>query len=99
MRYSVFDYGRQVYDYYETPDAGGTHAPAAPIRGRTQLGATVDQAAWKLPLSARKIGSGNMPIGRIATLGGGGILGDVPDNTMKLGLVAGLAYLAWRHLR
>jgi hypothetical protein len=96
MRYSVYDYTRRGYDYYEAPGPGGTHAgspPAAPTRG--QLGAAPDRASWKLPLGARKVGSGERPQGRIASLSGA----DLTSDPIRLGILAVVAYFGWRALR
>lgn len=94
--YSVYDYTRRVYDYYDAPGPGGTHAGSPPIP-RTQggLGAPPDRASWKLPGGARKLGSGEMPQGRIASLGGADVLSD-PSRLMAY---AAIAYVGWRLLR
>lgn len=100
MIYSVYDYDRHAYDYYEGDGPRGTHAGAPPISSsRNELGATVDQAAWKVPPGAKKVGSGELPRGRIAAMGG---LGDLMIGGQSLGRVAvfgALAYFAWRHFR
>ena len=102
MRYSVYDYTRRAYDYYDAPGPGGTHAGSPPIakplplaKVGAQLGATPDQAAWKLPGGARKVGSGEMPQGRIASLDGADLFSD----PMRIAVYAGLAYAAWRLFR
>lgn len=95
MRYSVYDYTRRAYDYYDAPGPSGTHAGSpAIVRPMGGLGVAPDSASWRLPIGARKIGSGEMPQGRIASLGGD----EIPDPT-RLILYAGVAYLAWRILR
>lgn len=92
--YSVYNYDRRLYDYYEGPGPSGTHAGAPPLLSLGGIGATPDAAAWRLPAGSRKIGSGEMPRGRIASLGefraGDGL---------KLGMLGLSAYLAWRYLR
>jgi len=96
MRYSVYDYSRRAYDYYEAPGPGGTHAGSPPkpaIVG--DLGAAPDRASWRLPAGARKIGTGEMPQGRIASLGGA----DVFSSPASVVMYAALAFVAWRILR
>lgn len=99
MRYSVYRYPTRSYDYYEDSRTSGTHAGAPPVRGRSDLGATPDQVAWALPVGARKVGSGEFPIGRIATDGAGSGLGDLTESPMRLGMIALVAYVAWRTFR
>lgn len=97
--YSTYDYTTKLYTYWEGAGPGGTHAGAPPIRAHKPLGASPDQASWLLPVGARKVGTGALPRGRIATIGGGA-LGDIGESsTGKIALLAGAAYLAWRYLR
>lgn len=96
MMYSVYDYTARRYDYYDAPGPGGTHAGAPPItKTLGGLGSTPDQASWKLPPGARKVGSGDLPQGRIASLAGADLLSD----PLRLGVCAVIAYVAWRALR
>jgi hypothetical protein len=98
--YSVFDVNTKRYSYYEGTGPGGTHAGTPPIRAHADIGATPDQAAWIVPVGARKVGSGELPKGRIASFGGGGALGDFSgDGVVKAGVVGFLAYLAWKAFR
>lgn len=97
LRYSVYNYTRRSYDYYEGPGPGGTHA-GSPAAGRTApdgIGTGPDQASWRLPAGARKIGAGDLPVGRIASLDGADELGGHKD----LIVLAAIAYLGWRMLR
>ncbi len=95
-RYSVYDYTRHAYDYYEAPGPGGTHAGSPPApRGVGDLGAEPGRASWKLPGGARKVGSGDMPQGRIASLDGADALSD-PTTLVALAV---LAYVGWRMCR
>jgi hypothetical protein len=100
MIYSVYDHDRKVYDYYEGQGPRGTHATAPPVPlSQGQLGATSSQAAWKVPPGSRKIGSGDLPRGRIAAMGG---LGDIMigDNSLaRIAVFGVLGYIAWRHFR
>jgi len=97
MRYSVYDYTRRQYDYYEGPGAGGTHAGSPPVvRSIGGVGASPDQAAWRLPVGSRRVGSGEFPQGKIASLGLGGV--DLSQSGPLL-LYGAIAYLAWRFLR
>jgi hypothetical protein len=96
MRYSVYNYDRHAYDYYETPGAGGTHAGSPPApRSIGEIGAPVDRAAWKLPAGAKKVGSGFLAQGRIASLGGA----DASWDSTTMIAYAAVAYVAWRILR
>ena len=97
MRWSVYDPNRRVYVYYDGPGPKGTHAGSPPARSRSALGATPEGAAWKLPSSAVKVGEGELPQGRIASVAYAMPLGDV--DPAGLGIVAVIAYLAWRKLR
>jgi hypothetical protein len=69
MLYSVMNTKSRQYDYYETGEAESSwHAPPAPrARAATALGAVPEDAAWPLPSGARRVGSGEMARGRIAT--------------------------------
>jgi len=99
--YSVYSYDRRQYDYYEAPSIGGTHAgapPKAPARHAT--GATPEGGTWRLPFGAKKVGTGDMPKGRIAATGihlGG--LGDLAADLPRVAVIAGVAILAWRYWR
>jgi hypothetical protein len=96
MKYSVYDYTRRAYDYYEAPGPGGTHAGSPPLaKSLGQIGTAPDRASWKLPLGARKVGTGERPQGRIASLAGA----DLTSDPIRLGIVAVIAYLGWRALR
>ena len=97
MRYSVYDPNRRIYTYYEGPGPSGTHAASPKVRGKSELGAVPELAAWKLPSSAVKIGEGEKPVGRIASVARSMPLGDV--DLPSLGVYAVIAYLAWRHLQ
>lgn len=99
MRYSVYNYDTRQYDYYEGSGPSGTHAGSPPKTFmKSALGATPEQAAWKLPPNAVKVGSGAMPEGRIASrasaLSG---LGSIDVGTGgKIALALGIAYVAWK---
>lgn len=96
MRYSVYNYTSKVYDYFDGPGPGGTHAKAPTMSaGIGAIGATPEQAAWRVPFASRKIGSGPMPQGRIASLGDDAGSGSLPGPV----LAVGAAVLAWWMLR
>lgn len=99
MRYSVWNPGARAYDYYEAPGLAGTHADAPPrAAAAAELGATPDQAAWPLPVTAIKVGVGDVPQGRIASIGndaGGVFKIDLPRSLAY----AAAGYLLWRVLR
>ncbi len=100
MTFSVWNYGRKSYDYYDDgrPNAT-THAGAPPISGTfgDAIGDPPEACAWRLPIGARKVGSGDLPQGRIATAGGLSAMGDA--GVARVGVIAVAAYLAWRFLR
>lgn len=95
MNYSVWNNGTRKYDYFTAPGTPEIHAGAPPrVRG-SDLGATPEQAAWPLPLGARRVGSGELPRGRIASLGDSG--GGLFDIDLKKSVIYGIAgYLLWR---
>jgi len=95
MRYSVWNNGTRAYDYYETSEVANIHADAPPRVSGSALGATPDQAAWPLPSGARRIGAGETPEGRIASIGEFGGVGGITD----LIIYGAIAYGAWRLLR
>jgi hypothetical protein len=95
MRYSVYNYGTKSYDYYDDGKPSPTHAGPPPVAPMGDIGETPEAAAWRVPIGARKVGSGELPQGRIASMGGLPIGGDA----VKLGLLAVAAYFAWRHFR
>lgn len=100
MIYSVYNTETRAYDYYEGPGPKGTHAGAPPISGGNQIGATVTQAAWKVPPGAHKVGTGELPKGRVASIASLGSLGDaIGIDGKKLAMIGVAAYLAWRFLR
>jgi len=103
ITYSVWNYGTRSYDYYTAPGAPATHAGRPPVRGGSSLGAAPEQAAWPLPAGARKVGSGPLPKGRIASTSGGISLGglgavDLSD-PVTVGAVIVLSYVAWKNRR
>lgn len=95
MQYSTYDYTTRMYTYWSAPGVSGTHAgaPSAPS-SRNAIGVTPEAAAWRLPWGAKKIGTGPLPKGRIAS--DAAALGDMTSDLPRLGLIAGVAYIAWR---
>jgi len=95
--YSIWDFRRKLYDYYRGPGDGATHAGPSKIRSNSEIGAIPELAAWTLPAGSVKIGSGPMPQGRIASMGG---LGDLDSGDgVRVGLLMLAAYFAWKVLR
>lgn len=98
MIYSVWHQGLKKYEYYRTPELQNTVNTPAPahIRG-TKFGATVEQAAWPLPPSAVKFGSGEMARGRIASHRATA-LGAFTMDTSTIGLIGlGIAtFVLWK---
>jgi len=76
--YSVWNQGAGTFDYYETTEQQNMLNVERPthIQSRT-LGSTVTQAAWPLPASARKVGQGPIPRGKIAARKSAAALGEV----------------------
>lgn len=100
MIYSVYRYGARTYDYYEAPGKDETHAGAPPIRSHKPIGATLEQASWVVPPGARRVGSGELPRGRIAVLPGAALGSYVESGSFaKVAILGGLLWLTWRHIR
>ncbi len=93
MVFSVYDYGTKRYSYYDDGKPSETHAGAPAVISLGGIGESPDRAAWRLPVGATKIGEGDMPRGRIASLG------SFQSSTPKILLLLGAAYLGWRYLR
>ncbi len=94
MKYSVWNNASRRYDYYQAQGDARIHAGAPPRAATTELGATPEEAAWPLPSSAVKVGSGEVPEGRIASTVGGGSF------DLKQLLVYGvIGYVAWRMIK
>jgi hypothetical protein len=94
MKYSVWNNATRRYDYYTAQGDTGIHAGAPPRASTSELGATPDQAAWPLPADATKVGSGELPQGRIAsTEAKSGVSFD------KLFLYAAAGYFLWRMIK
>lgn len=100
MRYSVWNQGARQYDYYETPEVQlGANTPSPKHIRAQDLGVPIDHASWPLPISAKKIGSGAMPQGRIASRKSGRPLGMISMDSNMIGMVGlGLAaFLLWKN--
>jgi hypothetical protein len=95
MRFSVWNTANRNYDYFDAPGANSAHAGAPPRASTSELGATPEQAAWPLPVAAVKVGSGEMPQGRIASFGDGASGIDLQKSV----LYGMIGYLIWRVLR
>lgn len=65
--YSVWNPGTRMFDYYQTSEMATVSNVEKPphLQART-LGATVEQACWRLPTDARYTGSGEQAVGKIA---------------------------------
>lgn len=93
MIYSVWNRARGTFDYYQTSEVAPTHAPtAAHVQTVHGLGATPDEAAWQLPPGARRIGSGPVARGRIASLGSL----ETGHNSLMIGALLITGYLIGR---
>jgi hypothetical protein len=109
--FSVYDYDRRQFDYYETP-TDVTHQALGSVKfstfralrkmsGATKIGLIPEAAAFPLPPGAKKIGSGSMPQGVIAcsSLGGSllnGALAGVSVTPEKIGIGLLATFLAWK---
>lgn len=92
MIYSVYNYATRLYDYYQAGQPTGTHAPNPPTSlVASPLGDTPDAAAWRLPPGAKKIGSGELARGRVASFGDSSSL----LSSSKLPLIAAAAIAAY----
>lgn len=103
MQYSVWNQGAKRYDYYVVPGTIGepkANVPPPKHLKHKALGVAPEEASWPLPPSARKIGAGKLPIGRIAHSRGGVALGAVPEgSTMKIALLGIAAFLLWKYVK
>jgi hypothetical protein len=69
MKYSVYDYDRKIYDYFEgsslpTPPTGGFRKSSKPLG---KVGFSPEDFAAVLPSGSKKVGEGPDPVGSIAT--------------------------------
>ena len=71
MIYSVFDWSKGVFRYYQTnePDEVSPSPRKASPRRVTQIGVAPDDIAARVPAGARSIGSGPDARGIVATAG------------------------------
>jgi hypothetical protein len=99
--YSVWNQGARQYDYYEAPTVQNSANTPVPKHIRAKpLGATIDQAAWPLPSTAKLVGRGKLAQGRIASRGGNLLsLGAINMDTNTIGMIGlGLAaFLLWKN--
>ena len=95
MIYSVWNQGARQWDYYEDNSQQSTaNTPKPSHIPNARIGATPDEAAWPLPSSARRTGSGNEPRGRVAARKGAlSGVGNILDE--KLVVTAGVLGLLW----
>ncbi len=99
MMYSVWNQSAGAYDYFESPAQQASLNVEKPTHlvSRT-LGSTIDQAAWPLPGDAKRVGSGEDAIGRVASIKGAALGDDFMDGSaVKLGLLAASAILIWKY--
>ena len=92
--YSVWNHAQRLYDYYEGNESTGTHAgtPPRPL-ATSQIGATPEQTAWRVPVGARKVGTGATARGRVASMGGLDLPG---GSVLPYVAAAALAVYLWR---
>lgn len=94
MKYSVWNNAARRYDYYQAQGTNEIHAGAPPRASSFALGATPEQAAWPLPAGAVKIGSGDVPEGRIASTEGG-----IKIDLTKSIIYGVLGYFLWKAIK
>lgn len=102
MIYSVWNQGTGLFDYHEDDRQQTTLNVEKPGHLQTRaLGSTVEQAAWPLPADAQPVGSGAVPIGRIASRSSGRALGDDgdPSGLVTVGMLLISAAVAWKVLQ
>jgi hypothetical protein len=99
ITYSVWNPGSRLYDYFATSEEHPIHAPSPKRTSTRPLGATPEEAAWKLPPMAHRIGSGAMPQGRIASLNGADEATGSSMPTWWPVAAVGIAMLLWRSRR
>jgi hypothetical protein len=76
--YSVMNPRSRQYDYYETGAAEPWHAARPPRpHAASDLGAVPEEAAYRLPSSARYVGSGETAKGHVASKDRAFALGDI----------------------
>ncbi len=90
LTYSVWSPQKRGYDYYEAPGnlRAGVIAPRPSISASSVLGATVDEAARRLPSGAKYVGSGELARGMIATRNSGAALGAFDVGAVPLWAIA-----------
>jgi hypothetical protein len=75
--YSVWNQGARRFDYYR--DGKVNHKANTPspkhLSSSHEIGIAVDRAGWPLPAGAKKVGSGPVPRGRVASRRVGGLAG------------------------
>lgn len=108
MRYSRWRPDRGGYDYYEASDriGLGDDLPVPTLSGGTDLGIPSTDIGRPLPSGARKIGSGELPIGSITPmpriglgLRGLGAFGISLDAIGALAIGIGLGWYWWGRRR
>lgn len=93
--YSTYDYGTKLYTYWDDGKPQPTHTTGSPkVLAMGGIGATVERSAWKVPADAKKVGVGELPKGKVASLGDFAS-SDIPT----LGLLVIGGFLAWRYLK
>ncbi len=96
ITYSVWNPSARSFDYYASDEARPIHAPNPPKRSIRSMGATPEEAAWRVPSGAYKVGSGTMPKGRVATLDGDAEAAGLSLPSWWPLAAVGLALLVWR---
>lgn len=96
MIYSVWNQAAKAYDYYETPETADTaNAPKPQHIPTGTIGATVDQIGWPLPSGAKKIGTGELPEGRIASTTSS-VAAGYASKVFRYAVIGGIGYALWR---
>jgi len=101
--YSVFDYHRGVYDYFEGPSRQipATGRFRQPVKA-SKFGIVPEALAATLPVTARKTGSGVVPRGIIAAKNGlvfGALRAPTSDTMFKVAIGAVAGVLIYKYVR
>ena len=97
LLYSVYNYGSGLFDYYQDgKNLGVSDTPPKKRLAKGGLGVSPEQAALSLPSNAKKMGSGDVAKGIVATSGVGSF--DSMDY-VKIGMLALSAVLLWHTLK
>jgi hypothetical protein len=96
VTFSVWDPDHKRFDYYQTAEGVGARENPEPNLPKREMGVSPEQAAWRLPSEARKVGSGDRVQGAVAARSGLGDTASVGGSVFKLLGLGLIAYGAWK---